>query len=222
MQTGGDILKMKKEIDFKELSQINFPITSIVWISFLSSSLLIYVYSYLEQKNKFLFVSYVILFALTFLLLTIIYTCKVITLYTELQEKHRKKEIENYIINRTLSFIERWNNPDYLRFRRVANEIYQLFEKQPLDSRASFIIKHLENNTKERDDITILLNFLEEMSICVEEEVVKEKLLMKFFKGIVISYCEVYYPYIKERREKKGRSNLYKPLTSLCEKWENL
>jgi hypothetical protein len=213
---------MKKQIHLNSFTQVNLPILLIILTSLLISAFLTNIYIALEVGVKPLFVFYLTSFALVFIFFLNCYACYHIKICTESQEKSRKQEIENQIINRTLTFIERWNAPDYFPFKRIANNLYQSFEKQPIEQQSIFIIKHLEDNPKERDDITTLLNFLEEMSICVEEKIVKEELLIKFFKGIVISYCKVYSPYIQDRREKRANPNLYKPLTNLWEKWSTI
>ncbi len=210
---------MKNIIDFKEFSLINFPIGTSILLSSLFSSLITILYILLTEKSKIFFVVYGTGFIFIFIGMIFVYTCNAIHSYIQVHETYSKQNAENKIIDRTLSFIQRWNDPENLRFRRVAGEIYQSFEKQPLAYRESFIVKHLEDNTKERQDITNLLNFFEEIAICIEEGIVKEELLIKFFKSILFSFYEVYYPYIQDRRKKKESYKIYKSLTDLCERW---
>jgi hypothetical protein len=133
-----------------------------------------------------------------------------------------KQNAESQIIDRTLTYIQRWNNPEYLPVRKTAQEIHQLLHKQPPGEQAKFLLDYLDKNPAIRQEITNVLNFLEEMSLCIKNKIIKEELLLDFYKGIVKTYYEDFHVYITEKRRERDNPNIYIALTNLYERWKKL
>ncbi|NES01373.1 MAG: DUF4760 domain-containing protein [Okeania sp. SIO2F4] len=69
----------------------------------------------------------------------------------------------------------------------------------------TYIQEAEENNNQEKiHKVTKILNFLVEISICIENRVADEKVLKSFFQGIVEDYCEKFDELIHSRREGNG------------------
>lgn len=132
------------------------------------------------------------------------------------------KSIENsercQRVNRTFSYIDRWNDPGYFSMRNTAAEIHDLISHEEPHARGKRLMDLLSDSSK-RQDITNILNFLEEMSIGVQENLLDEELLKEFYKGIVITYCKTFSFYIAQRRTITGNDNVYRKLTNLSDKW---
>ncbi|MCG8364478.1 MAG: DUF4760 domain-containing protein [Pseudanabaenales cyanobacterium] len=129
---------------------------------------------------------------------------------------------ENQLIDRTLIYITRWNNPQFLAIQKTANDIYHRIHSQPVNQQAKFLIDYLEQNPDKRQNITNALNFLEEMAICSQKGIIKEDLIYSFYRSIVITYYETFSVYIEQRRKERNNPNLYRCLADLCEKWEKV
>lgn len=212
--------KMKNQVEPDQLGQVRFlNVFKKFFLSILNSLILTIIYAFIGEKYKNNFIFAVTTLAASAIFIIAFYEYKSIKESAESQELYRKQEADAQVIDRTLSYVRRWNELDLLSFRRVATEVHELINQQPNDTQEKFLIDYLESNSNQNQDITNLLNFLEEMSICVEEKIVREDLLLKFYKGIVISYCKTFSVYIEHRREKKQNDKIYRYLTNLCEKW---
>jgi uncharacterized protein YktA (UPF0223 family) len=192
----------------------------IIFLSFLISVLITVIYVFLDTIQKNNLIVAITTFAATTTGLSAFSAYRSIHETLESQELNRKQEAEALVLDRTLSYIRRWNDLQFLPVRRVAHELYRLVQEQPPEKQENFLIQRLEDNRNEREDITNLLNFFEEMAICVEEKIVQEELLLKFFKGIVKDYCRTFSCYIQYRRKKRNNERIYRYLTNLYEKWE--
>lgn len=132
------------------------------------------------------------------------------------------KSIENseksQRINRTFAYIDRWNDPGYFNMKNTAAEIHELISHEEPHAKGKCLMDLLSNPSK-RQDVTNILNFLEEMSIGIQEGLLEEELLKKFYRGIVITYCKTFSFYIAQRRNITGNDNVYSGLTSLSDKW---
>lgn len=140
---------------------------------------------------------------------------------TESQELDRKLLIESQIIDRTLLYIARWNDPQYYPARKTASELCQLKRNLPLNQQNSFLVDYLHQNPGIKQDILNLLNFLEEMSVCSKKGIIKEEFLRDYYRGIVIDFCDTFYVFIVQRRMEKKNEKIFKSLTDLREKWKN-
>jgi len=121
---------------------------------------------------------------------------------------------------RTLIYISRWNDLQYSPARKTATELHQLIKNQPDNQKEKYLLEHLEQYPAQRQDITNILNFLEEMALCIEKGIIKEDLLLGFYRFIVKTYCESFGIYITQRR--RENKNSYKALTDLYERWKDL
>jgi hypothetical protein len=211
---------MKNQVEPAQLGQVRFlNVFKKFFLSILNSLILTIIYAFIGEKYKDNFTFAVTTLAASAIFIIAFYEYKSIKQSAESQELYRKQEADAQVIDRTLSYVRRWNELDLLSFRRVATEVHDLINQQPTDTQEKFLIDYLESNSNQTQDITNLLNFLEEMSICVEEKIVREDLLVKFYRGIVITFCKTFYVYIEHRRQKQQNDKIYRYLTNLCEKW---
>lgn len=126
----------------------------------------------------------------------------------------------NYqMVDRTLSYIQRWNDPIYLPLKETSVEIFRYIEQQPLDQQDQLLIEYFENNPKKKQRVIAILNFLTEVALSIEEEVVEEEILRNFFCQIVLDYCENFHAFINQRRGNRHNKDVYKALIELRDKW---
>lgn len=59
------------------------------------------------------------------------------------------------------------------------------------------------------------------MALCVEDEIVDERFLKRYFKAIVQDYCEDFHAFISQRRGNGHNKEVYKALIELNERWRN-
>jgi hypothetical protein len=132
----------------------------------------------------------------------------------DLAEKDRK-------IDRTLTYIVRWNDLQYARLKKSVAEVHDEINNgrfNPLE-REEKLKEYLDTNPHKIQDITNVLNFLEGMSLCIHENIVDEELLYKFYRFIVIRYWNTFEPFVRNRRKKMDNQSIYNGLEKLYLKW---
>lgn len=128
--------------------------------------------------------------------------------------------LEDKKIDRTLRYIQIWNDPSYFSARKLAAEVNNDLKK--LDAQQSNdYINQLYANTEKKQEIVNVLNFLEEMSTCIHEGLVYESYLKEFYRYILRNYCETFNLFIETSRKEKKSPKLYIHLTDLCNQWKD-
>lgn len=140
----------------------------------------------------------------------------------ESQELDRKLTIESQKIDRTLLYIQRWNDSHYSSFKKLAYQIHLLIDNKPDNQREKIVREEIEKDADLRMEVTEFLNFLEEMALCVNRELIIEELSRDFYRSIVIQYYNIFGVWIAQLRTHKKEDKLYKELTVLFEKWKAL
>jgi Domain of unknown function (DUF4760) len=126
------------------------------------------------------------------------------------------------LVDRTLLYLQRWNEAQYIPLREASLKIFEQIRKQSPELQARFLIEYFETNPADKQKIITILNFLTEMALCIEEGFVDEKILKKYFKTIVQDYCEDLHEFINQRRGNGHGKDVYKALIDLYEKWRVL
>lgn len=121
---------------------------------------------------------------------------------------------------RTLAFPARWNHSSNSNTKSSVRGFLKELENIPEKERREYIETKFDADGDLKTRITDALNFLEEMAVCVEMEIVDETLLRDFFLSIVIKYYDIMRPWIDSRRGINSR--IYKSLTNLYNRWRKL
>ena len=137
------------------------------------------------------------------------------------QELDRQQTKESQLIDRTLLYVARWNDSQYWPARKIAQEFHKLRGNQSLNNQKQFVIDYVAHNPEANQDIINLLNFLEDMAICIKKGIVKEELLYDYYRFIVIDFYETFYDFIQQRRTERNNKKIFQSLTDLSEKWRN-
>ncbi|MDJ0617939.1 MAG: DUF4760 domain-containing protein [Calothrix sp. MO_192.B10] len=142
----------------------------------------------------------------------------------ELEEKAQKEarylEEKDRKIDRSLTYIMRWNDSYNSLLKQSVKEFYEI-TKGNLNylQRAEKLTKYLDTYPTKEQDIINILNFLEEMSLCIHENIVDEELLYKFYRFIVIRYWKTLEGYVINRRQDMNNQNIYIGFEQLYIKW---
>lgn len=135
------------------------------------------------------------------------------------QELDRQQNKEAQLIDRTLPYIARWNDPQYWQARKTASEFNLLRNNQIINNEEQFLKDYLHKNTDAKQELLNILNFLEEVSLGLQKGIFKEDLLYDYYRGIICDFCKTFHYLIKQRREEKNNQKIFKALTDLYEKW---
>ena len=120
-----------------------------------------------------------------------------------------------------MRYIVRWNALQYARLKKSVAEVHDEINNgrfNPLEMEEK-LKEYLDTYPQRIQDITNVLNFLEEISLCIQENIVDEKILYKFYRFIVIRYWNTFEPFVRNRRKKMDNQNIYNGLEKLCLQW---
>jgi hypothetical protein len=137
------------------------------------------------------------------------------------QELDRQQSKEAQLIDRTLPYIARWNDPQYWAARKTASEFNLLRKNQKINNEDQFFLDYLHQNPYAKQEFINLLNLLEEIAVCLQKGILKEDLLYDYYRGIILGFCETFSYLIKQRRQEANNEKLYRKLTDLSEKWRS-
>ncbi|MCP2728820.1 DUF4760 domain-containing protein [Symplocastrum sp. BBK-W-15] len=149
------------------------------------------------------------------------YVGKSIRQSAESQELDRKLSLESQKIDRTLLYIQRWNDSHYSSFKKLAYQIHLLIKDQHQNQKGRIVREEIEKNPDLRMEVTEVLNFLEEMALCIKRDIIKEDLAVDFYRSIVLQYCDIFGVWIAQLRNEKEEHRLYQQLTDLYGKWKD-
>jgi hypothetical protein len=153
------------------LFKFNITITLTVgFVSLLASALLIGIYagSKNNQNTKDILNFTVATLVASATITGTFYVGQSIRQSAESQELDRKLTAEAQKVDRTLMYIQRWNESHYSSsFKKAGYQVYILTKNQPASQKGRIIGEKIEKNDDLSMDVTALLNFLEEMAICV-------------------------------------------------------
>lgn len=127
------------------------------------------------------------------------------------------------VMDRSLLYLQRWNDAQYIPLREASLKIFEEIRRQLPEQQEVFLTDYFEKNPVDKQKIITILNFLTEMALCIEEGIVSERFLKKYFKVIVHDYYECFYGFIIQRRA-NGHSNskeIYRALIELYRAWED-
>jgi hypothetical protein len=118
-------------------------------------------------------------------------------------------------------YIQRWNESHYSSFKKLAYQIHLLIVNKPDNQKGRIVREQIEKDADLRIEVAEVLNFLEEMALCIRREFICEDLAYDFYRSIVIQYCEIFGVWIAQLRDEKKNDKLYKELTDLYDRWKN-
>ncbi|WP_254011616.1 DUF4760 domain-containing protein [Limnofasciculus baicalensis] len=207
-----------------QLFRTNIAITLRVGlISLLSSGILIatYILNKSNESNKSILNFVVATLSASATITGTFYVGKSIRQSAESQELDRKLSLESQKIDRTLLYIQRWNDSHYSSFKKLAYQIHLLIKDQHQNQKGRIVREEIEKNPDLRMEVTEVLNFLEEMALCIKRDIIKEDLAVDFYRSIVLQYCDIFGVWIAQLRNEKEEHRLYQQLTDLYGKWKD-
>jgi hypothetical protein len=217
---------MRHQGNPSKLFSFNIAVTLTVgFVSLVSSAILILGYALTKDndtKNKNLLTFAVATLSASATITGTFYVGQSIKQSAESQEIDRKLAIESQKIDRTLLYIQRWNDSHYSSFKKLAYQIHLLIDNKPDNQKEKIVREEIEKDADLRMEVTEFLNFLEEMALCVNRELIIEEVSRDFYRSIVIQYYNIFGVWIAQLRTHKKEDKLYKELTALFEKWKAL
>ena len=130
-----------------------------------------------------------------------------------------ESDAESKVIDRTLSYITRWNSPDFQR--KSVTQLLRKSKSKSDNEKLEFIKRQLDSDEALWQEFIFVLNFFEEMATSVHQGIVKDSMLKEFFRSIVCTYIQVFGCWINYRRGIKG-DKAFIHIEELCEEWNGM
>jgi hypothetical protein len=127
------------------------------------------------------------------------------------QEKYRR-------IDTTRELIMRWDESLFATARITVREI--LLEDNHSHNRNEHLQEWLKQKPSARQDVTLILNLLEQVAIFWKAGLLDEGLLREFYKPIVQQCWTVLNPYVMVRRLEENDKSLFMSLEQLHDAWQ--
>ncbi|KYC38798.1 hypothetical protein WA1_34925 [Scytonema hofmannii PCC 7110] len=205
---------MKHQSDSDKIGQFNISIPIRVgFLSAILAGLLTFLFYFAKQIDKNGHYKE----TLNFFVTALTASAGVTSAFYAFKSIEQSKESQK--IESTSVYISRWNDVQYLPVRKTTTDIINLIKEQPDNQREKLLLEYLETHPDKRQDITNVLNFLEEMALCIEKGIIKEEILYDFYRFIVIEYCEIFGVHIAQRRRERKNERIFRALTDLCDRW---
>ncbi len=141
-----------------------------------------------------------------------------------------KRNILSQKIYKALDYISAWNNPE---FRDIKVNSLRILNKKKNDSGLTYltIIKSFysdkdgkvdENKYSEMErKIFDVLNFFEELSLAIRNNLIDEMTAREFFDFILRKYWEIFEEWVEEMRNNRGYPDLYIYTEKLARNWKD-
>lgn len=129
------------------------------------------------------------------------------------------KSIEDKRMDAASRLIERWNAPDRSEFKKVMKAIAdERLDPNTLSRARKGDVKTNEVE-EQRLKVTSMLNFYEELGICVKDHSADEQKLFDFFSNILDDTYSRLLPYIETERRIDNSSSYFCELEWLAKRW---
>lgn len=132
-----------------------------------------------------------------------------------------RQTAESQKIDRTLIFALRWSDPQFFNARRAARDVIQpIMNKSPEDLLAA-LRKSVAEDPEREHNLTDVLNFLEQLAVAINKEIVDEETLRELYHTVIVRYYSTLEPWINEMRRLRS-PRLYQDLEALYDRWKGL
>lgn len=194
---------------------LKFYITFSVWVTaFIIAGALTGFYYFIEEETKRdVFNFGTTAFGVSIASASAVHVYRDLKKTAERQDREIKAQRYEERLNRTISYISRWNSPEYSAIRSTIGKTLKEIDNNEL-------VRHLKANPKESQDFVTILNFLEEVSYLICKGFVEEKILKEFYHGIIRTTYLKLFLFIDSRRREADNEKLYVYLETLYDAWK--
>lgn len=140
----------------------------------------------------------------------------------ESNQKKNRHDIRIQKCSTTYKAIGEWHTSPMIDYSKCCIAFAQ--EKDYIllktDVKAFVIAFDKPKNIEFRKSLICIFNYFESMSVAVNEDIMDEAFMKKYFRNIFYAFYDDYINFIKERRENKKNEEIWIEFTTLVEKWK--
>ena len=122
---------------------------------------------------------------------------------------HKKKGFSSQLI-------DKWLDPEMTKLILKSTPLQQKIRKLNAEQG----MKELDKNVSNRHALLTVLNFFEQLSVSIINDLADEKMLKEFFRNIVVTYYNANKGMIDARRKYRNNQKLFSQFEQLAKKWE--
>lgn len=113
----------------------------------------------------------------------------------QLLQRQLKSDARHRRIDRTFNFVRRWNDP---RFDKVRADVASFLRRQPS---AQEIQDKREEDEEFRQNLSLVVNFLEELGVAWNRREINRNICFDFFGGVVLGWWGWLNSFVVEHRK---------------------
>lgn len=117
-----------------------------------------------------------------------------------------------------LEYIHRWTDPTFHHAKKNGREMMREFATKKTDEEKRV---YLEGDATKLGNLIDVLNVFESMSVALQEEIIDELVIKRFFRSMVLQYWHCSEQFIKTRRSERSNSRIFCELEYLFNRWKD-
>jgi hypothetical protein len=123
----------------------------------------------------------------------------------------------------TFKAMQEWNSASMIDYVKFCKDFQNRKEYKLLkNDTAAFIVEFEKSvNQEYRKSLLCILNYFESMAVGVNEDLMDEEFVKKYFENAFFEFYDTYYPFIKGLRKTKKNFTILSGFTNLVNKWRN-
>lgn len=122
--------------------------------------------------------------------------------------------------DRAIQLVSVWNGEYYSTLRRLTlRPMRSLLRDKSIKVQDRLIEDHLEKNPEVEEQIVTILNFLEQVAMCVNGDLVDEEIIQSYFGYIIPRLAQIFSGWIYSRQRERSNT-LYEEFQILGKRWE--
>ncbi|MFN6537937.1 MAG: DUF4760 domain-containing protein [Nostoc sp. EkiNYC01] len=131
-----------------------------------------------------------------------------------------RQNIKSKKQDKAMMYISAWTSPQFAIVRKSLRQIRDLIKAIPEDNQSQVINEELNKKPDLGEDIVTVLNFLEEIAVGIDNDLIDEDIIYQYFQIIVQRVCRVFRIWVEEQRRQRG-NKLYSSLFELNNRWQD-
>jgi hypothetical protein len=126
-----------------------------------------------------------------------------------------QRRLNEFLIDRTLTYLGKWNEPTLFYARRAVIEVFDIFQAKKVQGVAEYLA-----NEEKAANIRHILNLFEEIALVVDGKYVYEEQLKVAYRGPLLRTYNAAEAWIRDRRNKNVDPKLWEHVERLYNKWK--
>jgi hypothetical protein len=123
----------------------------------------------------------------------------------------------------TFKAMKEWNSSPMIDYMKICKDFQNKKEYKLLKNDIAAFIVEFEKpvNQEYQKSLFCILNYFETMAVGINEDLMDEEFMRKYFCNIFFEFYDTYYPFIKGIRKTKKDFSILSEFTNLVNKWRN-